>query len=717
MVTRVVRDYKAFDNKVFNQVILNKCWDEFNNSNDPDVQWEIILHYVEDILSIMCPFKRVDTRRQTTPWLTPEIYKQIREKKALVKLYKINHDPELLKSIRVKRNILNSLIEKSKTDYIFSSLNRTVDKPKKFWKLIKCLIDKEDSVDITSYVFRYLDTHELVDKSDIPDYLNEYFVNISDRISGPRDLNRAPYVNIYDHIEGTFDYTPPSLEAMYGYKESIDIYSSSCIPGINNKICKTLFDAVPGKFRHLFATSLFTGKFPTSWTNAYVTLIPKDGDKNQPGNWRPISQTVIFAKILEKIVHQQFLAYLERNSVISQYQFGFLPGKSTQEAVFNTLRHIYSGLNNNKLTGMIFLDVAKAFNCIEHDILYNKLRDVGASNRVISWFKTYLTRTQITKYGDKVSDKKNIPAGIAQGTVLGPLIFIFYINDCIKVLNKVKISMFADDCILYYTSNNWTRIHEVLQSDLDSFVAWTILNRLTLNENKTQAMIIGNRNKLRNLVNPEPFTINNKIVTFVQKYNHLGFLLDSEMTLLPLIKNLEKRLIDKIYMLKKLRKYITYKASLQIYKQTILPIVDYAGFILISGNIGKKHDFQVMQNDVLRFCENKKLEDRISLDKLHEKAHLISLEQRRAKQTLILMYKLSKNEINRKVPARITRAGNKFIFRVDTKIGTKYANSPFYKGTLLWDKLSENVQKSESVFVFKQEINKLYNTFDKNYII
>ena len=717
MVSRVVRDYKAFDNNSFNQLVLNKNWDVFDNSNDPDVQWEIILSYVEEILSVMCPFKRVNSRKKTTPWLTKDIFRQMREKKALIKLYKRNNDPELLKSIHIKRNRLNSLIEKSKTEFITTCLNKTVDNPKKFWKLIKGLIDKDDSVDITSYTFRDPDTDEPVLKKDTPEFLNKYFVNIAERISGPRDPNQVPYVRVYEHINDVFDFLPPSLEDMYIYKEGIDLNSSSCIPGVNNMMCKTLLDCIPSKFRHMFATSLFLGKFPSVWSKAYVTLIPKDGDKNYAGNWRPISQTIIFAKILEKIIHHQLLTYLVRNNIISSNQFGFLPGKSTQDAVFNTLRHVYSGLNNNKLTGMLFLDVAKAFNCIDHVILYEKLKDVGASDRVITWFRSYLSRSQIMKYGEVTSNEMSTTAGIAQGTVLGPLIFIFYINDCIKVLNKAKVSMFADDCILYYSGNNWARIHNVLQSDLNRFVNWTTYNRLTLNENKTQAMIIGIRNKLSNLHDPTPFIINNKSVIFVRKYTHLGFIFDCEMSLVPLCKSLEKRLVDKIYMLKKLRKYVTYKAALQIYKQTMLPILDYSGLMLLACNKTKKHDFQVMQNDVLRFCENKKLEDRISIENLHAKARLLSLEQRLAKQVLTIMYKLSQNEENRKVPSRVTRTINKYVFRVDTKIGTKYANSPYYKGTQLWDKLPETVQKSESLFIFKKELDKIFKVFDKKYFV
>ena len=250
---------------------------------------------------------------------------------------------------------------------------------------------------------------------------------------------------------------------MYIYMTGMDMNTSTCIPrpGINMKMCKAAMDAVPNRFRHLFANSLFLGKFPTQWTNAYVTLLPKTGNKNMPGNWRPISQTIIFAKIIEKIVHKQLLNYFVENKILTELQYGFLPNKSTHEAVINVTRNMYSSNNNNKIMCMLFLDVAKASNCINHMLLFKKMRDVGMSERVISWFSTYLTKYQTVKYGEKMSTSMSIPAGIAQGTVLEPLIFIFfYINDCINTLNKVKISLFADDCVLYLTGNNWPAIRE-----------------------------------------------------------------------------------------------------------------------------------------------------------------------------------------------------------------------------------------------------------------
>ena len=301
MINRKVRDYRAFDEKNYSNLLKGQNWDRYIASQNPDEQWEIILGYVREILSIMCPYKRVNTRKKVTPWLTPEIYKAIREKKALVKKYKMGKDPSVFKELKIKRNYVNSLIEKSKSEYIQTTLHIYTKKPKKFWKLIKDLIDNEDSADITSYIFKYPNRDEEISRNLVPNYLNDYFVNIAGMTRDANTNIAQNYETCYNDVNNVFDFLPPTLDELYGYMFDIDVNTASCIEGVNAKLCKLTLDTIPDKFLHLFANSLFFGVFPTSWTVSYVTLIPKNGEKTLPNNWRPISQTILYAKILEKI--------------------------------------------------------------------------------------------------------------------------------------------------------------------------------------------------------------------------------------------------------------------------------------------------------------------------------------------------------------------------------------------------------------------------------
>ena len=405
------------------------------------------------------------------------------------------------------------------------------------------------------------------------------------------------------------------------------------------------------------------------------------------------------------------MKYFLDNSLISECQYGFLPNRSTQEAIFELSKVIYSTINNRKLMGLIFLDVAKAFNCIHHDRLYNKLRNAGCSNRCISWFTSYLDRSQMVSYNDMKSSTVPVTSGIAQGTVLGPLIFIFYINDIVLSLSRCHISMFADDCVMYMTGNNCNNVHAIIQAELDAFVNWFNMNGLKLNTSKTKAMIISTHARLKNLDLVPEFKINNKSVQYVKQYNYLGVILDNEMSLCPLLKNIKKRVNNRMFQLRKICKYITNHAATLIYKQTILPIFDYPGFLLTSLNSGDKHDLQVIQNDALRFAKSLKLLDMIPIPQLHNSVHLLSLEQRRQKQLLKIMFIHAQKGKSREVTNVNTRSQRKYVFKTETKISRKYEKSCYYLGTRLWNVLDKETQESDSIFSFRKKLDKLYKKY------
>ena len=227
--------------------------------------------------------------------------------------------------------------------------------------------------------------------------------------------------------------------------------------------------------------------------------------------------------------HSEFLEYLISNSLLTEYQYGFLPNRSTQESVFEVTKSMYSAINNRKIMGLIFLDVAKAFNSIHHGRLYKKLKCIGCSERFITWLKSYLDRTQIVSLTNRNSNEMSIYSGIAQGTVLGPLIFIVYINDVVREITHCKISMFVDDCILYHIGNSFEIMYHKLQTDLDNFIRWCCLNGLKINIGKTKAMISSTTNRLKNLKETRNFKIEGREILYVNQYNYLGLILDNVM--------------------------------------------------------------------------------------------------------------------------------------------------------------------------------------------
>ena len=184
------------------------------------------------------------------------------------------------------------------------------------------------------------------------------------------------------------------------------------------------------------------------------------------------------------------------------------------------------------------------------------------------------------------------------------------------------------------------------------------------------------------------------------------------MTLQPLLKHVKKNLNNRLFSLRKIRKYISDKAAVSIYKQTVLPIVDYPGFLLLSCCTSDRSDLQKAQNDILRVCFCSRLVDMVRISDLHKRANLLSLEQRMRKQLLWLMYNMSKDVRNRKIIARDLRSNNKYTFKTDNKVGTKYQRSPYYQGTFLWNELSPTEHFADTVQEFKKLVSRRYRMYE-----
>ena len=359
------------------------------------------------------------------------------------------------------------MIDRSKASYIENQLHLFGRHPKKFWRIINEKIKHENPVDISDIELK--DTMGIhIPKEHVPNFLNNFFATIAEKTS---DRNKVRFEARNNDIPVLFDFEPPTAyEIDYIIKEYSDDMSS-CVEGLNMKMCKRLIAIIPEKFLLIYANSMYKGLFPKEWSKSEVTLLPKSGDLTNPGNWRPISNTNIFSKILEKLVYRQISNFITTNEIISECQYGFVPGRSTHEAVFKVVSNIYSALNNNKITGIVFLDIAKAFNCVDHDIFDIILQNHGISVRVRNWFKSNNNRCQRVKVNTVFSNVLNVNHGAAQGMVLGPTIFLLYFNAISKQLKKCKVSMFADDCIIYQSGNTWDSVSIKLQYDLDSIIS------------------------------------------------------------------------------------------------------------------------------------------------------------------------------------------------------------------------------------------------------
>ena len=242
----------------------------------------------------------------------------------------------------------------------------------------------------------------------------------------------------------------------------------------------------------LFNRSLSTGHFPSDWKFSNVTPVNKSGDKRSVSNYCPISLLSIPSKLLERIVHRMLLRHLLDNSILSPQQFGFGPGSSTQEALLTATHDWHRSLDRGLSTAALFLDLSKTFDRVPHNKLLCSLSSIGISGPLLQWFQSYLSdRSQRVVLNGHSSSALPVKSGVPQGSILGPLIFIVYINSLahLNISHGSTIVLYADDILLHrtlVTSND----NALLQSDVDTISSWIASSGLQINPSKSTLLVI-----------------------------------------------------------------------------------------------------------------------------------------------------------------------------------------------------------------------------------
>ena len=209
-------------------------------------------------------------------------------------------------------------------------------------------------------------------------------------------------------------------------------------------------------------------------------------------NYRPISVVPVVAKVFEKLVSGQFMEYLESNHLLSESQAGFRKRSSTVTSLLSNTNQWYINMDKGLVNGIIFLDLKKAFDCVDHNILAEKLMKFGCIGNTLNSFKSYLTnRKQMCKVNQTTSKCQTISCGVPQGSNLGPILFLLYVNDLPNCLKSTSVSMFADDTNLRASGDTITELYNKLNNDLENIHQWLLANKLTLNTSKTEYMMVG----------------------------------------------------------------------------------------------------------------------------------------------------------------------------------------------------------------------------------
>lgn len=256
--------------------------------------------------------------------------------------------------------------------------------------------------------------------------------------------------------------------------------------GISVKTIKSIAVNIIEPLIYIYNLSISKCTFPDKLKIAVIKPLFKHGDATNINNYRPISMISNFAKILEKIIELRLVVYLEKNKLLSKNQFGFRPGLSTENALYSASNFIYNALDSSKKTMAIFLDLAKAFDTVNHNELCNILPSFGLKNNSLKWFKNYLeNRKQLVQINDSKGDEMNIQCGVPQGSVLGPILFILYINAICDLKINGQIVTYADDTCLLFSGDSWDEVRSIATKEFKKVINYLNHRKLSINYQKT----------------------------------------------------------------------------------------------------------------------------------------------------------------------------------------------------------------------------------------
>ena len=385
---------------------------------------------------------------------------------------------------------------------------------------------------------------------------------------------------------------------------------------------------------YIFNCSIYMAIFPDDWKMARVSPIFKSGSKNDCGNYRPISILPSVAKIFEKLVCDQLKSYLSEQNILSKYQSGFRWGHSTSSSLLKTTNSWLLNIDSGMINGVLFLDLKKAFDTIDHDILLRKLFLYGIRGVTLDWFSSYLSdRAQVCKINNTTSSLKYIKCGVPQGSNLGPLLFLLYINDLPQCLNTSIPAMFADDTHISVSGENREEIENCLNMELENIHRWLQINKLTLNVDKTEYMMIGSRQKLASTAteNSVKLEINGKVIKRVAITKSLGVLVDENLSWNEQIDSVNAKVSRAIGMIRRAKPYVTSDTLKLMYQSLVLPYFDYCSLVWRNCNETLKNKVQRLQNRAARVITGDTYDVR-SVDVLN-KLGWKNLEERRDVQT------------------------------------------------------------------------------------
>ena len=504
--------------------------------------------------------------QRSLPWITRDLKVLFRKRDRLHLKAKSSGSPSVWLAYKRLRNKAVSTLRQAKKCFL-NTLSSSVRTPKHFWSLYHSLFPNRHRIPAT-LSYGNACAESTLSKCEL---FNNFFASVFSK-SDPLDENFPPSSPqsppILSHITCTED-------EVFDLLMSLPRKTASGPDNISSPILRGTASAISTSLTRLFNSSLSLGQVPAEWKCSNVVPVFKRGDPKFATNYRPISLLSLPSKLLERIIHTRLMNHLLSNNLLSSKQFSFRPSSSTQEALISASSIWHQYLDKRLSVGAIFFDLSKAFDRVPHAKLLSALRSVGVGGSILAWFSDYLSnRTQQVVLDGCSSSPRKVLSGVPQGSILGPLLFIIYMDQLCSVplSGSAKLQLYADDILLYKPLKDDRDVCE-LQSDIDSISNWVHQSGLLLNTSKTQLLIIS-RLRRRPTIH---LTVGGVPIPESSSVKYLGVTLSRDLSWALHINNVSQKAKHQAGLIYIYRQFYHTSSACkaQLYKSLVLPTLDY----------------------------------------------------------------------------------------------------------------------------------------------
>lgn len=696
------------DGTIFNNVLQN---------DNPQIAYKILHSLLTNAFNQAFPLvKKSKPYLNRLPWLNNELKQCIKIKNNLYISSKKDPTNEKTSLYKSYKCTLNRKIRLAKRQYYIKQLNDASKKIKDYWKTIKEIIGKPQ---IDSYPDHFLiNNTEIYENQIISDAFNNYFANVGCKLADniPNSEKRPTEYLKHPNNESFFLHPTTSNEVRKIFSEMNS--SSAGWDGFNKKIITSVFENILPSITHIINKSFITGILPEEIKIAKLIPLYKADCPSTLSNYRPISVLPIISKFFEKLYHVRLYNFFNKHNIIHKLQFGFRKNHSTETALTILNHYISQSFENRSLSLGIFLDFSKAFDTVNFSILFKKLEHYGIRGIPLVWLKNYLLdRKQFVYLKDTISTSESIKMGVPQGSILGPLLFLIYINDLATVITSSKLIMYADDCSLILNGTSADDMITKANNDLDNIKQWLYANKLTLNIQKSKYMFFHSSS-----AQPKKtykVEIDNRSLEEVFKFRFLGYMLDCQLKWNEHIAYITKKISKNIGVISKVSKVVNPDALRNLYYALIQPYIMNGIIVWGTAAATHIHPLKILQKRVIRITSKaKKYDSSAPLFKIH---NILPINELYEYSVCNFMFKVHHNltpsvvtELFKKrstICRYITRQGNHFNIPL-IRTSLAFRGSIYRKGPLLFNDCLKNYNVNCTLSTFQyhhkqQLLNKL----------